>query len=398
MTRPLRIVRLANFVTPVSGGLRTALRHLGAGYLAAGHEPVLVVPGPEHRDELTDQGRVVTLPGPVLPASGGYRLLTDRRAVERALAALEPDRLEVSDRTTLRWTGSWARHHGVPAAMVSHENATGLLRTRGVPEPLARSLADRLNRRTAQAYSTIICTTAWAAEEFRRLGVQHLVQAPLGVDLEQLHPGRRDPAVRAGYAEPGQQLLVLCSRLSPEKRPARALEALAELRRAGRDAVLVVAGAGPLREKLEARARREALPVRFLGHVAERSDLSALLAAADVVLAPGPIETFGLAALEALACGTPVAASRSSALPGIIGPAGVAAEDTGAGFAEAVGELLERPEAERRAAARERAERYSWSAAVAAFLAVHEGGPTGTDESPTGVRPSAAGEPVRSSG
>ncbi len=42
----MRIVRLANYVAPASGGLRTALRELGAGYLAAGHEPVLVIPGP----------------------------------------------------------------------------------------------------------------------------------------------------------------------------------------------------------------------------------------------------------------------------------------------------------------------------------------------------------------
>jgi alpha-1,6-mannosyltransferase len=372
MSSSLRIVRLANFVTPVSGGLRTALRHLGAGYLAAGHEPVLVVPGPEHRDELTEQGRVVTLPGPVLPASGGYRLLTDRAAVTRLLHRLAPDRLEVSDRTTLRWTGSWARRNGVPAAMVSHENATGLLRTRGLPEPAARALADRLNSRTARAYDTVICTTDWAADEFRRLGVEHLVQAPLGVDLAQLHPWRHDHAVRERYVTERQVLLVLCSRLSAEKRPGRALDALAELRRTGVDAVLVVAGTGPLRERLARRAEREGLPARFLGHVAERAELSALLATADVVLAPGPIETFGLAALEALACGTPVAVSRSSALPGIVGAAGAVAADSGAGFADAVRELLARPEGRRRAEARARAERYSWDAAVAAFLAVHE--------------------------
>ncbi len=59
----LRIVRIANFVTPASGGLRTALRELGAGYRAAGHEPVLIVPGPPGtggraglRDEATAQG------------------------------------------------------------------------------------------------------------------------------------------------------------------------------------------------------------------------------------------------------------------------------------------------------------------------------------------------------
>lgn len=372
MSSSLRIVRLANFVTPVSGGLRTALRHLGAGYLAAGHEPVLVVPGPEHRDELTEQGRVVTLPGPVLPASGGYRLLTDRMAVARLLHRLAPDRLEVSDRTTLRWTGSWARRNGVPAAMVSHESATGLLRTRGLPEPAARALADRLNSRTARAYDTVICTTDWAADEFRRLGVQHLVQAPLGVDLDRLHPWRHDQAVRQRYVTERQTMLMLCSRLSAEKRPGRALDALAELRRTGLDAVLVVAGTGPLRERLQRRAGREGLPVRFLGHIAERAELSALLASADVVLAPGPIETFGLAALEALACGTPVAVSRSSALPGIVADAGAVAADTGPGFAAAVRELLARPEGRRRAAARAQAEQYSWDAAVAAFLAIHE--------------------------
>ncbi|WP_035805931.1 glycosyltransferase [Kitasatospora mediocidica] len=375
MSTALRIVRLANFVTPVSGGLRTALRHLGAGYLAAGHDPVLIVPGPAHRDERTDQGRVITLPGRVLPGSGGYRVLTDRRAVARTLTALAPDRLEVSDRTTLRWTGDWARRRGVRAAMVSHENATGLLRAHGLPQGAAELVADRLNSRTARAYDAVICTTAWAAAEFRRIGVRHLLEAPLGVDLDLLHPARRDPAVRARYAAPGQPLLVLCSRLSSEKRPERALDALVELRRRGRDAVLVVAGAGPLRERLEGRARRTGLPVHFLGHVAGRDALAALLASADVVLAPGPVETFGLAALEALACGTPVAVNRSSALPVVVGPAGAVAEDTGTGFADAVAALLARPEPVRRAGARARAEAYGWPPAVAAFLAVHEADP-----------------------
>jgi hypothetical protein len=108
----VRIVRLANFVAPRSGGLRTALRELGAGYLAAGHEPVLIVPGDCDHDAQTPQGRVITLRGPLVPLSGGYRLLLSRRRVTTLLNALRPDRLEVSDRVTLRWTGPWARRHG----------------------------------------------------------------------------------------------------------------------------------------------------------------------------------------------------------------------------------------------------------------------------------------------
>ncbi|WP_107058700.1 glycosyltransferase [Streptomyces rimosus] len=368
----LRIVRLANFVTPESGGLRTALRALGAGYRAAGHEPVLIVPGPCVRDESTDHGRVITLPGPVLPGTGGYRVLADRRRVRRVLEALAPDRLEVSDRTTLRWTGEWARRARVPAVMVSHESVDGVLRAWGVPRGPARSAADRANRRTAHAYSRVVCTTEWAAAEFTRLGARNVVRAPLGVDLTKRHPGLRSSQLRRRCAGGADVLLLLCSRLSPEKRPGRALEALAELRWRGVDAALVVAGDGPLRPRLAARARAERLPVVFLGHLADPAELAALQAAADVALAPGPAETFGLAALEALACGTPVVAGAASALAGLVGPGGDTALDDGASYADAVLRVLARPEAHRRAAARQRAEGYGWQPAVAAFLAAHD--------------------------
>ena len=128
-------------------------------------------------------------------------------------------------------------------------------------------------------------------------------------------------------------LLLLGSRLSGEKRPGRALDALAALRHLGVRAALVVAGDGPLRARLESRARAERLPAGFLGHVADRAELARLQASADLCVAPGPAETFGLSALEALACGTPVVASGSSALPEVIGSAGLAAADTGRAFA-----------------------------------------------------------------
>lgn len=376
----LRIVRVANFVTPSSGGLRTALRELGRGYLAAGHEPVLVVPGERASVSDTEQGRVLTVPGPVLPGTGGYRVLADRRRVARLLERLAPDRVEVSDRTTLRWTGAWARRARIPAVMVSHETADGVLGTWGLPPAAARRAADALNIRTAHAYTRVVCTTRWAEREFRRVGARNVVHAPLGVDLVDRYPGLHDPAVRARHARVGEVLLVLCSRLSVEKRPGTALDALAELRASGLRAVLVVAGDGPLRGRLERRARERRLPVTFLGHVADRAELGALQAAADVCLAPGPCETFGLAALEALACGTPVVASASSALPEVVGAAGAVARDTGEGFALAVRAVLARTERSRRAAARARAELFGWDAAVAAFLAAHEAGPVPVSE------------------
>ncbi|MFJ6946365.1 glycosyltransferase [Streptomyces wuyuanensis] len=382
--RGLHIVRLANFVTPSSGGLRTALRELGRGYVAAGHEPVLVVPGDTESDERTAQGRVITVPGPELPGTGGYRVLAGRTRLRTLLEELAPDRLEVSDRTTLRWTGEWARRHRIPSVMVSHETADGVLRTWGVPGALAERTADRLNRRSAWSYSRIVCTTEWAEREFVRIGARNVVRAPLGVELDRCRPGRRSQVLRARYTQGAGVLLLLCSRLSVEKRPGTALDALAGLRASGVRAALVVAGEGPLRAGLVRRAREERLPVHFLGHVADREALADLQAAADICLAPGPAETFGLSALEALACGTPVVASASSALPEVVGDAGIAAHDRPEAFADAVRELLARGEGPRRAAARARAEAFGWDRAVAAFLAAHDA-PAPVPAGPEGV-------------
>lgn len=362
-------MRLANYVAPASGGLRTALRELGAGYLAAGHEPVLVIPGARPGRQLTEQGLVVTVPGWRVPATGGYRAILARRSLGRLLEQLEPDRLEVSDRTTLRWTGAWARARGVRSLMVSHDNLAGLMAMFSPPGVPAAWLADQFNRSTARSYDVVVCTTAWAAAEFRRLGVPNLLQVPLGVDLACFHPGHRDESLRSRLAPGGQALLVHCSRLSPEKRPQRALGALAELRRRGLPAVLVVAGDGPQRRSLQAQAR--GLPVRFLRHISDRGVLARLLATADVVIAPGPVETFGLSALEALASGTPVVVSSRSALPDIVGPAGLTTEDDDASCADAVQSLLERDVTGRRQLARQQAERYGWPAAVRGFLDAH---------------------------
>jgi alpha-1,6-mannosyltransferase len=87
------------------------------------------------------------------------------------------------------------------------------------------------------------------------------------------------------------------------------------------------------------------------------------------------VEAFGLAVLEALACGTPVvAAEHGAAGELLVRGAGVAVPATGAGFADGVVEVTSWPEPWRRAVARRRAESYPWSASVAGMLRVLAGG------------------------
>jgi alpha-1,6-mannosyltransferase len=362
----VRIVQLANFYGPRSGGLRTALHHLGSGYAGRGHEVVLVVPGRRSAEEALPSGiRRVTIAAPRLPGTGGYRAVDPWR-VQRLLERLRPDAIEVSDRLTLRGLGSWAARQGVPSTVISHERLDRLLTQFLLPERAARRVADVANARMAAAYDTVVCTTSFARAEFDRIGAGNVTQVPLGVDLATFSPLHRDPDLRTSLARGADTLLVHCGRLSPEKHPERSIDTVAVLRDAGHRVRLVVAGDGPRRPALERRAA--GLPVTFVGFVPDRAHLARLLASADVSLAPGPHETFGLSALEALASGTPVVVSASSALPEIVGSSGASATDSPAAFAAGVATLLAADEGGRRAAARARAERFGWPESVGRML------------------------------
>lgn len=124
---------------------------------------------------------------------------------------------------------------------------------------------------------------------------------------------------------------------------------------------------------MRARLERQAanLPVTFTGYVGCRSTVASILASADVALAPGPHETFGLAALEALASGTPAVVSNTSALAELLtGDSGAAADNDPESIASAVDHLISTPEPVRRLGARRRAEQFSWPRSAAGMLTV----------------------------
>ncbi|MEJ7844564.1 MAG: glycosyltransferase [Acidimicrobiales bacterium] len=367
-----RIVRLANFVAPTSGGLATTLDELGRGYRAAGHDPVLIVPAGRDSARTTPSGTVVALRSPPL-AGLPYRALVDRPRVRRLLEALRPDRVEVHDRLTLAWVGSWAWRAGVPAVIVAHERIDGILAGRAPGWFPLGAAADAANRRVLPRFELALCASAYAAAELHRVRHPARVRVvPLGVDL-----ARFRPASPGGRRVPGAgPRLVAVGRLSAEKRPDVAIATLRALVRRGAPAHLVMVGDGPARARLERAAA--GLPVRFTGHV-DRAAVSRLLAGADVAIAACPVETFGLAALEALASGTAVVAARGGALGVVVpasGPAGRLV-DVGVGVdsdavADGVEALLDEPEPTRRDAARAVAEAHPWSRTLDGFLAAHD--------------------------
>ncbi|MEU5052848.1 glycosyltransferase [Streptomyces sp. NPDC021096] len=362
----MRIVQLANFYGAASGGLRTTLDALGRGYVAAGHERVLIVPGRRYARVCDARdGLRLTLPG--VPVGGGYRLLLSPRTLRGLLRRLAPDSVEVSDKLTLVHAAGWARGHGVRAVLLSHERLDAILAPR-LPAwlPLGRP-ADAWNRRLAGAFDAVVAASAFSCAEFSRVAAPALYRVPLGVDLDVFSPA----AAATTLPEPGIAL-VYAGRLSREKSPHLPVEALRLLRRHGIAARLDVLGDGPERGRLERRAA--GLPVRFYGHVADRHAVAALTARADVALAPCPVEAFGLSALEALACGTPVVTADRGAAPELLAPgAGLAVPATAPAMADGVARLVAGSRELQRAAARARAEEFPWSGTVERMLAVHGG-------------------------
>src|SRR6201995_701689 len=110
----MRVVQVANFYGPRSGGLRTAVDRLGAESGAAGHEVFLIVPG-RHAEQIQLPTGVVRIPVParLIPFTGGYRAVLPG-PVRTLLQSLRPDTLEVSDRLTLRSLGPCGREHRAP--------------------------------------------------------------------------------------------------------------------------------------------------------------------------------------------------------------------------------------------------------------------------------------------
>jgi alpha-1,6-mannosyltransferase len=366
----MKIVHVANFYGPKSGGLRTTIHQLGLGYQEAGFEFIYIVPDERNYEEVTPYGLKIAIKSPLIPGSGGYRAIINPVEVLARLELLKPDRIEVSDRLTLRRVGLWAKKRGIFCVVFSHETLDGLV-NRFLPRmPFRKKIVDWHNRRLANSFNRVIATTEFASREFKRINIRNLEKVSLGVDLDQFATRFYNPKLRENLAKGSEILLIHVGRLSPEKNPMMSIKALKILLRSKVDARLVVVGSGPLKEKMMEAAK--GLPVEFYGFVSDRNQLAHLIAAADVSIAPGPLETFCLSALESLAVGTQVVCSSSSAVPEIIGIAGEPARNYSESFAVSIQKILSRGnKSERALVARKQAEKFSWWNTTQQMLRIH---------------------------
>jgi alpha-1,6-mannosyltransferase len=359
----MRIAQLANFIGPASGGMKTAVQALGSGYAAAGVERLLVLPGPVDARTSTEHGEVVQLRAPRV--GGGYRLILEPWRVIDLLEEFGPTSVEVNDKTTLLPVTRWARRNGVSSVLFSHERLDHMLALRTGLDTSAKVSIGLLNRLLVRQFDAIVVTSSFARREFvgpASVVGTPVVKVPLGVDLATFRPG---PSASSDVLR-----LVHVGRLSREKSPHLAVATAVELHCRGVPVHLDVYGEGPHLDELEEIA--DGSPVTFHGHVYGRAELARRIAVADVALSVCPGETFGLAVLEALACGTPVVTASTGGASELIDAAsGDWGDPDPVSLADAVLRVAARDAAERRTAARARAEQFPWQASVDAMLHLH---------------------------
>jgi len=131
-----------------------------------------------------------------------------------------------------------------------------------------------------------------------------------------LYCRKPDPAMRAEWAPDGEPILMHLSNFRPVKRILDAIEIFVMVR-GKMPAKLVMIGDGPDRAPAEALARRRGVEkdVLFLG---KQNEIREKLGQADLFLLPSELESFGLAALEAMACEVPVIATNAGDVPEVV--------------------------------------------------------------------------------
>jgi alpha-1,6-mannosyltransferase len=313
----------------VGGGVRTYLLHKRRHILeSTPHSHLMIVPG--DRDEVLEEDRAitVTIASPRVPGSPHYRLMLRNGAVRKALEQFRPDLIECQDAYNLPWAAIGYRKRRPDTALVAAymTDFPTVYVERPLSKVLGRPIAGALSR-ICYSYCGALyrrfdvmfaLSENGGATKLRSLGIPEVDVVPLGVELGEFGPDRRDQRLRRklGLTD-DQPLLIYVGRLDGEKKPDVVVDALRKLPpRLG--AKLALIGEGPLKDEIEAlRDDRIFMP----GYMKSRGELARWLASADIYVSAMADETFGVSIVEAQASGLPVIGVAAGAMIDRVTPA-----------------------------------------------------------------------------
>ena len=362
----------------VGGGVGTYLRHKRRHILDnTPHRHLMIIPGP--RDSVTEDNRAitVTIKSPKVPGSPHYRLMLRNGAVREALERFRPDIIECQDAYNLPWAaiGHRKRHPGTALVAAYMTDFPTVYVDRPFSKVLGRTVAG-LCGRLCYAYcgflyrrfdAVFALSENGGATKLRSLGVDQVDIVPLGVELGDFDPSRRDTRLRQSLGlSDDQPLLIYVGRLDGEKKAQTVVDAFRRLpEKLG--AKLTLLGEGPLREDIEALGDSRIVTPGF---VRDRHELARWLASADVYVSGMADETFGISIIEAQASGLPVVGVAAGAMVDRVTPAmgRLGPVDDDAAMAANILAVLDDDRASMGRAAARHAHQFSWDRSMEALF------------------------------
>ncbi|NOZ23374.1 MAG: glycosyltransferase family 4 protein [Planctomycetes bacterium] len=238
-----------------------------------------------------------------------------RNAINRAVRESQPDLIHAQH---LWVAAACAAETGLPFVITSH--GTDLIGLR--KDPRFRPMVQKAVGQAAR----IIAVSSQVARDIKTMlpiPDRKIVVIGNGFDPSLFHPGAPDRETvlrRMGIAEPCRYVVTFVGKLTHFKGADVLIHAAEEYENRADSVLTLIIGDGELRGELENMVHRHtAQGIRFLGH-RPQADVAELMRIADVHAVPSRGEPFGIAALEALACGTPVVGTQAGGLPDFITP------------------------------------------------------------------------------
>jgi len=275
----VKVVTVTDAWAPQVNGVVRTIEATNRELARAGHRTVVLSPE-----------RFLTVP---CPGYDGIRLavlphLRLGRMLAAEVSASEEVAVHIATEGPLgRAARHWCRRHGVPFTTAYHTRFPQYLQAMyRVPEEWTYAAMRRFHRDA----TTVMAPTPTVARELREHGISNVALWPRGVDTAVFKPS---PPLALGLRKP---IFLYVGRVSVEKN-------IADFLMADLPGSKVVAGEGPALAML----KRRFPEAHFVG-LLEQHELARLYSTADVFVFPSRTDTFGLVLLEALACGTPVAA------------------------------------------------------------------------------------------
>ena len=320
----------------------------------------MVLPGP--RDGESSAG-IVTLSSPAVPISNGYRFPLRLNHWRRKLISLSPNLIEAGDPYVPGWAALQAGQHlGIPVVSFYHSDLPRLVSKRlGLT---AGAACARYVSNLYREFDAVLAPSHYIRNKLHALGIERVIRHPLGVDVDLFHPARRNHNLRQQLGlSADTRLLVFAGRFAREKNIPMLMQAFQRL---GHPYHLLLIGGG---HRIPPQTN-----VTVYRYQTGGLELARIIASCDALVHAGDQETFGLVALEAMACGLPIIAVNDGAISELVSPATgiLVPPQNSAAFAEAIAALYTQDRLQLGLQARSAVvASYSWKTVMQSLIATY---------------------------